>query len=75
MMIGTILNVAAILVGGGLGLLLGTKLSERLKETVIAGLGLFTLVYGVSLFLKTENSLIVLGSVLGGRTAGGMAAY
>lgn len=65
-MIGTFLNVAAILVGGGLGLLLGAKLSERLKETVIAGLGLFTLVYGVSLFLKTENSLIVLGSVLVG---------
>jgi uncharacterized protein len=63
-MIGTLLNVAAILVGGGFGLLLGTKLNERLKESVIAGLGLFTLVYGVSLFLKTENSLIVLGSVL-----------
>ena len=65
-MIGTFINVAAILVGGGLGLLLGTKLSERLKETVMAGLGLFTLVYGISLFLKTENSLIVLGSVLVG---------
>ena len=65
-MIGTFINVVAILVGGGLGLLLGTKLSERLKETVIAGLGLFTLVYGISLFLKTENSLIVLGSVLVG---------
>ena len=50
-MIGTLLNVAAILVGGGLGLLLGAKLSERLKDTVIAGLGLFTLVYGVSLFI------------------------
>lgn len=65
-MIGTFINVAAILVGGGLGLLLGTKLSERLKETVMAGLGLFTLVYGISLFLKTENSLIVLGSILVG---------
>ena len=63
-MIGTLLNVAAILVGGGLGLLLGAKLSERLKDTVIAGLGLFTLVYGVSLFIKTENSLVVLGSIL-----------
>jgi uncharacterized protein len=63
-MIGTLLNVATILVGGGLGLLLGAKLSERLKDTVIAGLGLFTLVYGVSLFLKTENSLVVLGSIL-----------
>ena len=63
-MIGTLLNVAAILVGGGLGLLLGAKLSERLKDTVIAGLGMFTLVYGVSLFIKTENSLVVLGSIL-----------
>jgi uncharacterized membrane protein YqgA involved in biofilm formation len=65
-MIGTLINVAAILVGGGLGLLLGSRLKERLKATVVAGLGLFTLVYGVSLFLKTENSLIVLGSVLVG---------
>jgi uncharacterized membrane protein YqgA involved in biofilm formation len=69
-MIGTLLNVATILVGGGLGLLLGAKLSERLKDTVIAGLGLFTLVYGVSLFLKTENSLIVLGSILIGVLVG-----
>jgi uncharacterized protein len=65
-MIGTFINVAAILVGGGLGLLLGTKLNERLKNSVMAGLGLFTMVYGVSLFLKTENSLIVLGSILVG---------
>lgn len=65
-MIGTFINVGAILVGGGLGLLLGSRLKERLKATVVAGLGLFTLVYGVSLFLKTENSLIVLGSVLVG---------
>jgi uncharacterized protein len=65
-MIGTLLNVGTILVGGGLGLLLGSRLSEKLKDTVIAGLGLFTLVYGVSLFLKTGNSLIVLGSVLVG---------
>jgi Uncharacterized membrane protein, possible Na+ channel or pump len=66
MMIGTLLNVAAILVGGGLGLLLGANLNERLKQTVMASLGLFTLVYGFSLFLKTENSLIVLGSILVG---------
>lgn len=61
---GTLINTATIVVGGGLGLLLGSKLSEKLKNTVIAGLGIFTMVYGISLFLKTENSLIVLGSVL-----------
>ncbi len=63
-MVGTLINVAAILVGGGLGLLFGSKLSKRLKSTIIAGLGLFTLVYGISLFLKTGNSLVVLGSLL-----------
>lgn len=45
-------------------MLLGNRLSDRLKSTVIAGLGLFTLAYGISLFLKTSNSLIVLGSLL-----------
>jgi uncharacterized membrane protein YqgA involved in biofilm formation len=63
-MVGTLINVAAILIGGSLGMLLGNRLNERLKSTVIAGLGLFTLVYGVSLFFKTGNSLIVLGSLL-----------
>ncbi len=65
-MIGTLINTATIVVGGGLGLLLGSRLSDKLKNTVIAGLGIFTTVYGISLFLKTENSLIVLGSVLMG---------
>jgi uncharacterized protein len=65
-MTGTFINVATILVGGSLGLLLGARLSERLRNTVIAGLGLFTLAYGFSMFLKTENPLIVLGSLLVG---------
>jgi uncharacterized membrane protein YqgA involved in biofilm formation len=53
-----------------LGLLFGNKLSARLKTTVIAGLGLFTFVYGISLFLDTSNSLIVLGSLLIGMLIG-----
>jgi uncharacterized membrane protein YqgA involved in biofilm formation len=63
-MIGTLINVGAILLGGGLGLFFGSRLNDRLKDTVIAGLGLFTLAFGVSLFLKTNNALIVLGSLL-----------
>jgi len=61
---GTLINFAAIIVGGLLGLLLGSKLADRVKITVISGLGVFTLLYAISLFLKTQNSLIVLGSVL-----------
>ena len=43
---------------------LGSRLKDRLKQTVVNGLGLFTLVYAISLFLETDNALIVLGSLL-----------
>jgi len=65
-MIGTFINFGAIILGGLLGLLLGSRLSDRIKTTVISGLGVFTLFYSISLFLKTQNSLIVLGSILVG---------
>jgi len=63
-MTGSLINFGTILLGGFIGLLLGSRLADRVKRTVVSGLGLFTMVYGISLFLKTSNSLIVLGSVL-----------
>ena len=63
-MTGTIFNVITIVVGGGLGVFLGKRFPDPLRETVMSCLGLFTLAYGIHLFLKTENSLIVLGSRL-----------
>jgi uncharacterized membrane protein YqgA involved in biofilm formation len=65
-MIGTLLNVAAILIGGLLGVLLGGRLPERLRQTVMAGMGLFVLAIGVQMFLNTQNSLVVLGSLVFG---------
>jgi uncharacterized membrane protein YqgA involved in biofilm formation len=67
---GTFINVATILVGGALGLLLEGKLPERLRQTVIAGLGLFTIAFGVQMFLSTKNALIVLASLLIGGLLG-----
>ncbi len=69
-MIGTFINVATIVVGGILGLLFGSRLPARIRETVIAGLGLFTLSFGLYDFLKTQNPLIVLGSILIGALLG-----
>ena len=69
-MIGTFLNIAAILIGGVIGLVFGAQISERLKETVIAGMGLFLGAMGLQMFLKTENSLIVLGALLIGTLLG-----
>jgi uncharacterized protein len=69
-MTGTIINVIAVLLGGALGLLFGARLPERLKSTVIAGLGLFTAAIGVQMFLETDNPLIVLGALLIGALLG-----
>src|SRR5512143_1537033 len=63
-MTGTILNIITILVGGGLGMLFGSRIPERLKQTVVSGMGLFTGAMGLQMFLKTSNPLIVLGSLL-----------
>jgi len=69
-MIGTLLNIATVLIGGSLGLLFGARVPERLKATIVAGLGLFVVAIGVQMFLKTGNSIIVLGSLLIGALLG-----
>jgi uncharacterized membrane protein YqgA involved in biofilm formation len=69
-MTGTLIDVAAIVVGGLLGIFLGRCLSDNLKNTVIAGMGLFTTAVGFEMFLKTENPLIVLGAIILGALLG-----
>jgi uncharacterized membrane protein YqgA involved in biofilm formation len=70
MMTGTLINVATILIGGTLGLIFGARVPDRLKSTVTSGMGLFTAAIGVQMFLKTENSLVVLGALLIGALLG-----
>lgn len=65
-MTGTLINVATILIGGALGTVLGGRLPERLRQTVMAGLGLFVFAIGLQMFLNTKNSLVVLGSLVVG---------
>ncbi len=69
-MTGTLINAATVVIGGALGALLEARLPERLRSTVVAGLGLFTLALGMQMFLKTENPLVVLGSLLIGALLG-----
>jgi uncharacterized membrane protein YqgA involved in biofilm formation len=58
------------LIGGAIGLLFGARIPERVKSTVVSGMGLFTAVVGIQMFFKTENALIVLGSMLFGALLG-----
>jgi uncharacterized membrane protein YqgA involved in biofilm formation len=69
-MTGTLLNMATVLIGGLIGLLFGGRIPDKLKETVIAGMGLFTAAMGLQMFLDTENALIVLGALLIGTLLG-----
>lgn len=69
-MTGTLINAAAIIVGGSIGLILHSRLPERFSKIVFQGLGLFTLFLGVSMALKTNEFLIMIFSVLIGSVAG-----
>ena len=69
-MTGTLLNIVAVLIGGGLGVLLGDRLPQRMRETVMHGLGLVTLIVGIDLALGTKNILVPMGSVLVGAMLG-----
>jgi uncharacterized membrane protein YqgA involved in biofilm formation len=71
-MTGTVINVIAILIGGALGLFFGSRIPEKLKTTVVAGMGLFTVAMGLQMFLKSENQLIVLGALILGALTGEM---
>lgn len=69
-MIGTIINAITVFIGGTLGLFLGHRFPARMQETVLAALGLFTIVIGIASALQTGNPLIVLGSLLVGALVG-----
>src|SRR5215211_8831630 len=69
-MVGTLLNIATVLLGGVIGIIFGARIPDKLKETVIAGMGLFVAAMGLQMFLDTENALIVLGALLIGTLLG-----
>ena len=69
-MTGTIINIIAVLVGSSLGLLFGGRLPERIRKTVVAGIGLITTAIGLQMFFKSQNPIIVLGSILVGGLLG-----
>jgi uncharacterized protein len=63
---GTILNVITVAIGSLLGLLIGNRLSAKIQESVVTGLGLVTLYVGISNAGKTGNVIIPLLSIATG---------
>lgn len=79
--IGTVVNVITVVVGALIGLALGNRIPERIKDTVTSVLGLFTMVLGIfSAFAMNSDALaaevgkaamvVVLASLLLGTVLG-----
>ncbi len=68
--VGTAINVLAVLIGGGIGAFVGARLSEGMRETAMHGIGLVTLLVGVQGFLRFDNALVPLVSVILGLIIG-----
>ncbi|MDQ6858437.1 MAG: DUF554 domain-containing protein [Chloroflexota bacterium] len=70
---GTLLNLATVLAGGLVGSFLGDRLPPRLRDNVVAGVGLFVTVMGVKFAIDTANLLYLLGAILIGGIIGSLA--
>ena len=60
---GTIINALAIIIGGALGLLFRTGFPERIAQTTLQVLGLFTLVVGLRMAIQGQELIMVLISL------------
>ena len=71
-MIGTLINVAAIVLGSALGLLLRRGMKPRVSQTVMQGVGLSVVLIGLLGALETQNTLLVILSMVVGGVAGSL---
>jgi len=69
-MFGTIINAIAVVIGSFLGLILRSKLPKRITNTAFHGVGLFTIILGIIMAIKTSNILIMIVSIVIGALVG-----
>jgi uncharacterized membrane protein YqgA involved in biofilm formation len=70
MLLGTLANVVAIVIGTLVGFALKQRLPERVSSIVMQGLGLVTALIGISMMITTQNVLVVLVSMVTGGVLG-----
>lgn len=71
-MLGTIINVAAVVVGSSIGLMLKKRLPEKITNIVFQGIGLVTIFFGVAMAFRSQNWVILILSVVSGAIIGQM---
>jgi uncharacterized protein len=68
--LGTLINTLAVLVGAGIGALVGARLPEGMRQTAMHAIGLVTVLVGIQSFLRFDNPLVPLVSVILGLVVG-----
>ena len=68
--LGTIINTATVLAGGGLGLLIGNRIPDRIRVIIVQVIGLVTIAIGLRDVISTDNMVfplvgMVLGAIIG----------
>lgn len=69
-MLGTWVNVATVLLGGTIGLLIKKGLSDKMSDALMKGLALCTLTIGISGALKGQDTLKLILSMVAGTLIG-----
>ena len=67
---GTLINTLTVLAGGGLGLLIGDKIPDRVRVIIVQVIGLVTLAIGLRDVMNTDNMVfplvgMVIGAIIG----------
>ena len=68
--LGTVINSATVVLGGGCGVFFGRKIPSGVKDLVVQTIGLVTIGLGLSDVLKTHNMVIPLVALVAGGIAG-----
>lgn len=69
-MVGTLVNVASVVIGSIFGVLLKGKLSEKISETITKGLALCIMIIGISSALNGNDQMLLVISVAVGALIG-----
>jgi uncharacterized membrane protein YqgA involved in biofilm formation len=69
-MYGTLINAASVIIGSIIGLIIHSKLPKKITNTAFHGVGLFTIILGVMMAIKTNNFLIMIFSIVIGAVIG-----
>lgn len=69
-MVGTLVNAGAVILGSTVGIVIHSRLPQKMINIIFQGIGLFTGVIGISMSLRSDNMILIiisiaLGSIIG----------